>query len=106
MPGQPKTNVERSPLVPADKQLINGRWEDGAGAGSLDLVNPATGFVIDSVPFGDETLGYEMVGINNWSPVTAEARFGGVKQSGIGRESGSEGILECMETTTRYFERL
>jgi hypothetical protein len=22
MPGQPRTNVERSPLVPADKQLI------------------------------------------------------------------------------------
>jgi acyl-CoA reductase-like NAD-dependent aldehyde dehydrogenase len=92
--------------VPADKQLINGRWEDAAGAGSLDLVNPATGFVIDSVPFGDETLGYKMAGINDWYPVTAEARFGGMEQSGIGRESGSEGILECMETTTRYFEGL
>jgi acyl-CoA reductase-like NAD-dependent aldehyde dehydrogenase len=50
-----------------------------------------------------EALDYGMVGINDWYPVTAEAPFGGVKQSGIGRESGSEGILEYLETKTRYF---
>jgi acyl-CoA reductase-like NAD-dependent aldehyde dehydrogenase len=50
-----------------------------------------------------EALDYGMVGINDWYPVTAEAPFGGMKQSGIGRESGTEGILEYLETKTRYF---
>ncbi len=50
-----------------------------------------------------EQLEYGMVGINDWYPVTAAAPFGGVKQSGIGRESGTEGILEYMEAKTRYF---
>jgi acyl-CoA reductase-like NAD-dependent aldehyde dehydrogenase len=49
-----------------------------------------------------ERLEYGMVGVNDWYPVTAEAPFGGVKQSGIGRESGTEGILEYLEPKTRY----
>ena len=35
--------------------------------------------------------------------VTAEAPFGGAKQSGMGRESGYEGVLEYTESKTRYF---
>lgn len=50
-----------------------------------------------------ERLEYGMVGINDWYPVTAEAPFGGMKQSGLGRESGTEGILEYLEAKTRYF---
>ena len=50
-----------------------------------------------------ERLEYGMVGINDWYPVTAEAPFGGVKQSGFGRESGTEGIMEYLEPKTRYF---
>jgi acyl-CoA reductase-like NAD-dependent aldehyde dehydrogenase len=50
-----------------------------------------------------ERLEYGLVGINDWYPVTAEAPFGGVKQSGIGRESGTEGIMEYLEPKTRYF---
>ncbi len=50
-----------------------------------------------------ESLEYGMVGVNDWYPVTAEAPFGGVKQSGLGRESGAEGVAEYVEAKTRYF---
>jgi succinate-semialdehyde dehydrogenase/glutarate-semialdehyde dehydrogenase len=41
-----------------------------------------------------------MVGINTGVVSNAAAPFGGVKQSGFGREGGAEGILEYL--TTRY----
>lgn len=50
-----------------------------------------------------EELDYGLVGINDWYPVTPEAPFGGVKQSGIGRESGSEGVAEYLEPKARYW---
>lgn len=50
-----------------------------------------------------EQLDYGMVAVNDWYVATPEAPFGGMKQSGLGRESGSEGILEYLEPKTRYF---
>ena len=50
-----------------------------------------------------EQLEFGLVGVNDWYPVTAEAPFGGFKQSGLGRESGSEGVHEYVEVKTRYF---
>lgn len=50
-----------------------------------------------------DRLEYGMVGVNDWYPVTAGAPFGGVKQSGLGRESGTEGLMEYLEVKTRYF---
>jgi acyl-CoA reductase-like NAD-dependent aldehyde dehydrogenase len=50
-----------------------------------------------------ERLEYGMVGINDWYVATPEAPFGGVKQSGLGRESAEEGIAEYLEAKTRYF---
>lgn len=44
-----------------------------------------------------EALEFGMVGINEWAPHATEAPFGGWKQSGIGHESGSEGLFEYME---------
>lgn len=49
-----------------------------------------------------ERLEYGMVCINDWLPATPEAPFGGVKQSGIGRECGAEGLEDYMETKTVY----
>jgi acyl-CoA reductase-like NAD-dependent aldehyde dehydrogenase len=49
-----------------------------------------------------ESLEVGMVGVNDWYPVTPEAPFGGVKQSGVGRESGLEGVLEYVDAKTRY----
>jgi succinate-semialdehyde dehydrogenase / glutarate-semialdehyde dehydrogenase len=45
-----------------------------------------------------EGLHFGMVGINEWSPHAPEAPFGGWKQSGIGHESGTEGLAEYLET--------
>ena len=44
-----------------------------------------------------ETLEYGMVGVNAGVISTEVAPFGGVKQSGLGREGGSEGIAEYLE---------
>jgi succinate-semialdehyde dehydrogenase/glutarate-semialdehyde dehydrogenase len=45
-----------------------------------------------------EALEYGMVGINEGIISTAEAPFGGVKESGIGREGSRHGIDEYVET--------
>ena len=45
-----------------------------------------------------EQLDYGMVGINAGLISTAEAAFGGVKQSGLGREGGRSGIDEYLES--------
>ena len=45
-----------------------------------------------------EQLDYGMVGINAGMISTAEAVFGGVKQSGLGREGGRSGIDAYLET--------
>jgi len=44
-----------------------------------------------------EQLDYGMVGINAGVISTAEAAFGGVKQSGLGREGSKHGIEEYLE---------
>lgn len=49
-----------------------------------------------------EELAYGMVAINDWAVATPEAPFGGVKQSGLGRESGTEGVYEYLEPRTRF----
>ncbi len=38
-----------------------------------------------------------MVGVNEMLLATAEAPFGGVKESGMGREDGSFGIQDYLE---------
>ena len=45
-----------------------------------------------------EALEYGIVGVNDGVPSVAYAPFGGVKQSGIGREGGPWGIEEYLET--------
>jgi succinate-semialdehyde dehydrogenase / glutarate-semialdehyde dehydrogenase len=45
-----------------------------------------------------EALEYGMVGVNAGVISTEVAPFGGVKQSGLGREGGTEGIEAYLET--------
>jgi succinate-semialdehyde dehydrogenase/glutarate-semialdehyde dehydrogenase len=45
-----------------------------------------------------EKLEAGMVGLNRGIVSDPAAPFGGVKQSGIGREGGKEGVLEFLET--------
>lgn len=44
-----------------------------------------------------EHLDFGMIGINEFAPHATEAPFGGWKQSGLGHESGSEGLYEYLE---------
>lgn len=45
-----------------------------------------------------EGLEAGIIGVNDMVPATAEGPFGGVKQSGFGREGGEEGLQEYLET--------
>ena len=45
-----------------------------------------------------EGLETGMIGLNQGMVSNAGAPFGGVKQSGVGREGGNEGIHEYLET--------
>jgi succinate-semialdehyde dehydrogenase len=47
-----------------------------------------------------ERLEFGMIGVNDWAPQSTEVPFTGWKQSGIGRESGAEGLEEYLETKT------
>ena len=44
-----------------------------------------------------EALEFGMVGINEWTVHSIETPFGGWKQSGLGYECGTEGIMEYLE---------
>ena len=45
-----------------------------------------------------EALKFGMVGINDINPTAAAAPFGGVKESGLGREGAQEGLMEYLDT--------
>ncbi len=45
-----------------------------------------------------EGLEFGMLGVNEWAPMSTEAPFPGWKHSGIGAESGQEGLEEYLET--------
>jgi succinate-semialdehyde dehydrogenase/glutarate-semialdehyde dehydrogenase len=44
-----------------------------------------------------EALDYGIVGVNDGLPSTAQAPFGGMKMSGVGREGGRWGIEEFLD---------
>ncbi|UWQ23000.1 NAD-dependent succinate-semialdehyde dehydrogenase [Jannaschia sp. W003] len=46
----------------------------------------------------NERLEYGMIGINSGLITTVEAPFGGVKESGLGKEGGSQGLEDYLET--------
>jgi succinate-semialdehyde dehydrogenase/glutarate-semialdehyde dehydrogenase len=45
-----------------------------------------------------EALNFGIIGINDINPTSAAAPFGGMQESGLGREGGREGIAEYLET--------
>jgi succinate-semialdehyde dehydrogenase/glutarate-semialdehyde dehydrogenase len=45
-----------------------------------------------------EALRFGIVGINDINPTGAAAPFGGIKESGLGREGGPQGIEEYLDT--------
>ncbi len=45
-----------------------------------------------------ERLEFGLIGVNEWTPQATEAPFAGWKESGLGKESGAEGLDEYLET--------
>jgi succinate-semialdehyde dehydrogenase / glutarate-semialdehyde dehydrogenase len=45
-----------------------------------------------------ENLEYGIIGVNDGAPSLAQAPFGGMKESGLGREGGHHGLEEFLET--------
>jgi succinate-semialdehyde dehydrogenase/glutarate-semialdehyde dehydrogenase len=45
-----------------------------------------------------EALRFGIVGINDINPTSAAAPFGGIKESGLGREGAQEGLSEYLDT--------
>jgi acyl-CoA reductase-like NAD-dependent aldehyde dehydrogenase len=45
-----------------------------------------------------EKLEFGMIGVNDWAPQSTEVPFAGWKESGVGRESGAEGLEEYLES--------
>jgi succinate-semialdehyde dehydrogenase/glutarate-semialdehyde dehydrogenase len=46
----------------------------------------------------NERLAYGMIGINSGLITTVEAPFGGIKESGLGKEGGSQGLEDYLDT--------
>ena len=76
--------------------------EDEAIAAANDTEYGLVAYVftrdLDRARYVCEGLETGMVGLNQGMVSNAGAPFGGVKQSGIGREGGREGIDEFLET--------
>ncbi|MCC3377719.1 aldehyde dehydrogenase family protein, partial [Cohnella sp. REN36] len=45
-----------------------------------------------------EALEYGIVGVNDAVPTTVQGPFGGMKESGMGREGGPDGLADFLET--------
>ena len=56
------------------------------------------GYAADIAQDGEEALESGMVGLNRGLVSDPAAPFGGVKQSGLGREGAHEGLMEFLET--------
>ncbi len=73
-----------------------------ANAGEAGLAAFVLTHDLATATLASERLEYGMVSINDWLPATPEAPFGGMKGSGMGRETGREGLYEYLETKTVF----
>lgn len=82
------------PLIPFDtrEEVIEKANNTPYGLAAFVFTND-----LNTAIFLSEKLEFGMVGVNEWYPHGTEAPFGGWKQSGIGHESGSEGLYEYLE---------
>jgi acyl-CoA reductase-like NAD-dependent aldehyde dehydrogenase len=81
-------------VIPFDtqEQVIEYANDTEYGLASFAFTNH-----IKTANFYAENLEFGMVGINEWAPQGTELPFSGWKSSGIGHESGSEGLKEYLE---------
>ena len=84
-----------APVVPFDSEEQVLTWANSSQLGLAAYVHTGN---IDRALRMSERLEVGMVGINSAAISNPAAPFGGVKHSGLGREGGSEGIAEYLET--------
>jgi succinate-semialdehyde dehydrogenase/glutarate-semialdehyde dehydrogenase len=90
------------PVTTFDRDQEVMRWANNSYYGLAAYVYTTN---LDRAHRFSEGLEVGVVGINDLRPITPEAPFGGIKQSGIGREGGIEGMLEFLDQRligTRY----
>ncbi|HET7629677.1 MAG TPA: NAD-dependent succinate-semialdehyde dehydrogenase [Bacillales bacterium] len=86
------------PVIPVQKVETA---EEAVGLANATRFGLAGYFFTESVTRGTkiaEALDYGIIGWNHGAPSAAQAPFGGMKESGIGREGGHEGIEAYLET--------
>ena len=90
---QPQPAVLRARLAEmygvAENQLLITRGSDEGYVYTRDLSRAVRAF---------EGLQFGIIGINDINPTSAAAPFGGMKESGLGREGAREGLEEYLET--------
>ena len=84
-----------APVVPFDSEEQVLAWANSSPVGLAAYVHTGD---IDRALRMAERLEVGMTGINSAAISNPAAPFGGVKHSGLGREGGSEGIAEYLET--------
>ncbi len=81
-------------VIPFDTKEEAIKWANDTEYG---LASYAFTNHIKTANFYAENLEFGMVGINEWAPQGTELPFSGWKSSGIGHESGAEGLKEYLE---------
>ena len=77
-------------------QFIDGKWQPSSNKETYNVINPATEEIIGKASKASESLETGMVAVNTPFLSSAETPFGGIKQSGYGREGGSVGINDYL----------
>lgn len=92
----PQTKIDGVRANGAIVRLYDKEYENREEIGRM--ISTETGATIVP-PYDDpyEDLQVGMVGVNEMLLATVEAPFGGVKESGMGREGGSFGIQDCLD---------
>jgi succinate-semialdehyde dehydrogenase/glutarate-semialdehyde dehydrogenase len=95
--------LREEPFVPVAPILVFDDFEEVMSrANALPYGLAAYVFTdrLETARLAAEALEAGMVGINDFAIASAEVPFGGVKESGIGRESGTLGVREFLEPKT------
>ncbi|MBF4603316.1 NAD-dependent succinate-semialdehyde dehydrogenase [Curtobacterium sp. VKM Ac-2884] len=99
---QPGSDLLRDEIFGPVLAIRTFRTEDEAVAAANDTEYGLVGYAFTEDPARGqrltERLETGMLGLNTGVVSNASAPFGGVKQSGLGREGGGEGIAEYLET--------
>lgn len=82
------------PVIPFQNKEDVIRWANQTPYGLASYVFTNN---LNDAYFYAENLQFGMVGINEWAPHGTELPFSGWNQSGIGHESGAEGLKEYLE---------